>query len=175
MTHPCYVYFVQAGDGGNIKIGISRNVRGRLSKMQTDAGVHLTLMGLCEGDETLEQSLHRELEKFRVTGEWFSPAPEVMSAARRVITITGLPSLALVSKRQIPKSPFHAWRIRSGLTGAQAAALLGIERTHISHLENGQRFPSWPLLETIYRVTDGQITPNDFAKFMHEMADEVAA
>ena len=46
-----------------------------------------------------------------------------------------------------PKFDFRGWRQRQGLTQVQAAAVLGISRTHQQGLEHGRTNPSRTLIK----------------------------
>lgn len=74
------VYFVQAGDRGPIKIGISKNVNSRISSLQTANSKELVLLGIIESnaDENLEAKLHSLFAKDLARGEWFNPSPELL-------------------------------------------------------------------------------------------------
>ncbi len=74
------VYFLQALDGGPIKIGVSNNPEGRLASLQTGSPVKLRILGTAAGDQRREARLHRKLAAHRLHGEWFADAPEVMAA-----------------------------------------------------------------------------------------------
>lgn len=72
-----FVYFIQAGRTGPIKIGVAIDVGKRLAVLQT--GNHLTLYLLakikCKGNKSaygLESDLHKLFRSKRVRGEWFS-------------------------------------------------------------------------------------------------------
>jgi hypothetical protein len=77
MSAPCFVYFVQAGDGGNIKIGISTDVLKRITKMQSDCPEKLNLLLVVPGDGAREAHLHDRLSAHRRDGEWFTPCNEI--------------------------------------------------------------------------------------------------
>lgn len=72
------VYFVQAGNGGPIKIGIARDPAKRMSDLQVANANKLTLLGSIPGDLYDEQSLHQTFQPYRLNGEWFQPAPQVV-------------------------------------------------------------------------------------------------
>jgi hypothetical protein len=80
---PVTVYFVQQGPDGPIKIGASRNFAKRLKTLNTSSHVPLTVLGVTAGGYELEAALHRELREHQMSGEWFQPTPEVLSAVRR--------------------------------------------------------------------------------------------
>lgn len=70
------VYVIQAGDGGPCKIGHGRDVRQRLSELQTATHVRLRLIAAYEGGAAAEAALHRHFADFRLSGEWFDLTPE---------------------------------------------------------------------------------------------------
>jgi hypothetical protein len=65
------VYFVQAEDGGSIKIGRSSNPVLRLASLQTSHPKKLQILATCPGDFGLEGRIHDRLSRFREHGEWF--------------------------------------------------------------------------------------------------------
>ena len=77
------MYFVQAGDGGNVKIGFSTDVDRRLQDLSCgSAGERLRLIGLAEGVTVgYERDIHKRLAAWRVHREWFSPSSEVLAIA----------------------------------------------------------------------------------------------
>lgn len=79
---PSLVYFIQRGVDGPVKIGHSKNVRGRLSSLQTGIPERLHLLGVLDGGKAEEQRLHRYFSAHCIQGEWFSPAPEVLAYIR---------------------------------------------------------------------------------------------
>ena len=73
-----YIYAIQAGEGGPIKIGQTNDPATRLKTLQT--GNAETLIGLAAWralpiDEKL---LHEEFAHLRIRGEWFEPDPELI-------------------------------------------------------------------------------------------------
>lgn len=77
-----YVYFIQRGEDGPIKIGRSSNVADRLKTLQTACSERLTV--LCYREEVqgrTERDYHVALAHHRVMGEWFNPDPEVIKMA----------------------------------------------------------------------------------------------
>jgi hypothetical protein len=74
------VYFIQAGAGGCIKIGIASNLQSRISCLQIGCPDMLVLLASVPGGAKEESFLHEHLRRHRVRGEWFKPAPEVLDA-----------------------------------------------------------------------------------------------
>lgn len=67
------VYFVQMRDGP-IKIGATGDPLKRIRALQTACPSPLTLLAIMDGGYQVEAALHRLFRRFRLHGEWFSPA-----------------------------------------------------------------------------------------------------
>ena len=74
-----YVYFIQEGTTGKIKIGYSSNPHERLKSHQTSNSSTLRILGIIEGNIESEQLIHKRFEKFKVTGEWFEPVDSLLT------------------------------------------------------------------------------------------------
>ena len=81
-----YVYFIQNGVGGPIKIGVTNNPLNRLRALQTGSPWPYILLGVVSDQSGLpssaryyEQWLHKKFARFRLDGEWFDPVPEVLA------------------------------------------------------------------------------------------------
>jgi hypothetical protein len=66
-----YVYFIQAGKRGDIKIGYSTNIKKRISTLQTAMAEKIKLLGYITGNSTTEKELHYTFRILRKKGEWF--------------------------------------------------------------------------------------------------------
>jgi hypothetical protein len=75
------VYFVQAVDGGPIKIGIATDPDGRLSELQTGSPSMLVLRRVMPGGRTKEAELHVTFNASRRWGEWFDPSADLLALA----------------------------------------------------------------------------------------------
>jgi hypothetical protein len=73
------VYFIQQGDNGPIKIGYSADPQRRLQSLSTASPYPLRLLGVLDGDMTLEQTLHHRFADHQLEGEWFAPVPELLA------------------------------------------------------------------------------------------------
>ena len=71
------VYFMQPTGGGPIKIGISCDVRARLTTLRSFSPRGLELLAVIPGSAFREQLLMLHLDEFRMEGEWFQSRPEV--------------------------------------------------------------------------------------------------
>jgi hypothetical protein len=73
------IYFIQAEQGGLIKIGYAADVCRRFRGVQAMSPVPLKILGVIPlGNTTYEKHLHRQLRPIRVHGEWFEPTPELL-------------------------------------------------------------------------------------------------
>jgi hypothetical protein len=66
-----WVYFVQSGPFGPIKIGKAKDVAQRLKSLQTAHFRPLALLGAIRGGEPMEAALHGMFAADRLHGEWF--------------------------------------------------------------------------------------------------------
>lgn len=73
------VYFIQAGDGGPIKIGCSCNVPMRLSVLQIGNAEPLRTLCTMPGAYAEEHRLHDRFKADNIAGEWFRPSADLMS------------------------------------------------------------------------------------------------
>lgn len=72
-----WVYFIQQGYRGPVKIGMADNPTHRLAHLQTASPHKLTLIAKigCNGRDkanTLEKQLHSKFKPYRLKGEWFA-------------------------------------------------------------------------------------------------------
>jgi hypothetical protein len=81
MPHPPkeWVYFVQQGAGGPIKIGYSKDPVGRFVSLQTGSAVKHRYLGNMPGTRATERELHGRFHGSRVRGEWYEPTPELLA------------------------------------------------------------------------------------------------
>ena len=77
------IYFIQAENGGPIKIGTTKDIAGRLKGLQTSTPYLLKVLTLIPGTQRREQAIHERLDKYRVRGEWFEDAPEVLELMKQ--------------------------------------------------------------------------------------------
>lgn len=72
-----FVYFVQAGENGPVKIGWSQDVARRMAELQTANANRLTLIGFLRGRMEREAATHALFAHLRLEGEWFRDTPEL--------------------------------------------------------------------------------------------------
>ena len=73
-----YLYFIQAGENGPIKIGVTDNIEKRLVTLQTGNYEKLKVIFTFETEEPeesrkWERIFHRQFRHQRLNGEWFRP------------------------------------------------------------------------------------------------------
>lgn len=73
------IYFMRADEDGPVKIGWSENVRQRADEVRPTPDTRLTLIRLIDGPRWGERWLHGQFDDFRIQGEWFSFAPEMLT------------------------------------------------------------------------------------------------
>lgn len=164
MTAPCFVYFVQAGEGGRIKIGTSRNVQNRMVKMQTDTPIDLRLLAVFHGDAQREAEIHALLRSHHAIGEWFEPHIDVLefigAEKAKPGTIEYLP---LHRKWDRPGcGKMQSWRLAQRLTLISLGKMCDASQAYLSTVETGRQMPGWKLMLDLYTLSDGEVTPNDF-------------
>lgn len=72
-----FVYFLQSGPSGPIKIGWSQDVERRIEQLQTANAQRLVLLGTLRGRMEDEAALHTRFAHLRMEGEWFQDAQEI--------------------------------------------------------------------------------------------------
>jgi hypothetical protein len=74
LPEPNFVYFIQSGTSGPVKIGLSKVPAQRVSKLQTGNPRKLILRHVIPGDRGVEDQLHDRFKAARIRGEWFGRA-----------------------------------------------------------------------------------------------------
>lgn len=75
---PGWVYFIQAGGDGPIKIGFSLSPATRLAQLQTSMPDRLRLLAQRTGSRADERDLHKAFQVHRIRGEWFAPHQDLL-------------------------------------------------------------------------------------------------
>lgn len=82
LASPSFVYVIQGDQGGPIKVGVAKDVRGRMLVLQTGNPYRLRLLYVMPGAHDLEWQFHQKLKAGRTYGEWFDgPLVEGSSAS----------------------------------------------------------------------------------------------
>lgn len=78
-------YLIKCEESGLIKIGKTKNMKARLSMLQTGSSSKLKLIHVF--DEDIEKALHLKFKSSRKKGEWFDVNPHhVISFAKKLTT-----------------------------------------------------------------------------------------
>lgn len=78
-----FVYFIQSGPGGPVKIGHTVDVEKRLASLQTGCPDKLDVLGVikCDNGRAKETELHRRFTDLRINhSEWFRWSPTLADA-----------------------------------------------------------------------------------------------
>lgn len=81
---PTYVYFIQGEQSRYIKIGYTHDLASRMASFQLGAGEKLQCIRTIlfpdqKSAEDVETKLHKKFASFRLHGEWFLDAPDLMN------------------------------------------------------------------------------------------------
>lgn len=79
-----WLYYIQAGDDGPVKVGLAVNPYDRLSTLQQGNAVTLTLRSVEWTCKHAEKFLHEIYAPAHIRGEWFEPAPLVKSVMEQI-------------------------------------------------------------------------------------------
>ena len=77
-SHSGYIYFIQDGEGRNIKIGFSGNPNERIKQLQIGNGKVFIPLIIQEGNEKKEDSYHEMFKEHHLHGEWFKPHDSIL-------------------------------------------------------------------------------------------------
>lgn len=115
-------YFIQAENGGPVKIGRSRKfiVEQRLEALQCGNPHALVIRRVIEGDH--ETRLHHCYRDLRLRGEWFAVDPVLIEEARAVADEIPVDALALQQARQ--GGYREGWRKASDTIVQNSAAVI---------------------------------------------------
>lgn len=76
-----WVYAIQAGEDGPVKIGMTVDPPQRIKTLQTANAQPLRPLGLWQGTGADERALHEAFAADRLHGEWFTPNPDLVALA----------------------------------------------------------------------------------------------
>lgn len=87
MNQERFIYFMQNGEKGPIKIGLTFDVQRRLAQARTFNYQPITLLGHIPGDQRLETALLKRFSPYHLLGEWFAFNDELCNLARGVFDV----------------------------------------------------------------------------------------
>jgi hypothetical protein len=156
------IYFVQA-QSGEIKIGSTNHWARRFAALRYDADGPLRCLALIDGDMADERALHKRFADYRIHGEWFSPAPDVLAfIGGETSSAEWLPKPVERPRggRLVSGSKTVIGRLRDGGTQKVMSRKLGISQAYLSQLVTGRREPSLGQLVAIadtFGVSDREL------------------
>lgn len=77
-----FVYFVQMGDSGPIKIGFTINAQRRLDSLQSCNPEQLNLRLAVPGSTWDEEEYQGDFRRSRIRGEWYRPTGDLLEFIR---------------------------------------------------------------------------------------------
>lgn len=81
------IYFIQAENGGPIKIGHAKDrLEQRLAELQIGNPYILKVLGTIEGDRKVEYALHKKFRHVCYRNEWFDDCEEIREFIRKIDT-----------------------------------------------------------------------------------------
>jgi hypothetical protein len=83
LDGPLFVYFIQDGDDGPVKIGQAFHPQARLGDLQCGNPRPLNLRAVVLAAEDTEALLHRSWMHALIRGEWFAEDEEIIGRAQR--------------------------------------------------------------------------------------------
>lgn len=84
-----YVYFIEAIGTDTIKIGVTTNMKTRVSALSSSSPFELCVVYYFPGSLQKEKELHKKFNHLRVNGEWFKYTDEIknfISALKLVLS-----------------------------------------------------------------------------------------
>lgn len=79
-----FIYFIQEGTSGFIKIGITTDIESRIKALQTGNPRKLRCIANFRGSHIYEQKLHIKFNSSRYNGEWFHPTKDLLQYIGRI-------------------------------------------------------------------------------------------
>ena len=142
MSKERFVYFVQQGADGPIKIGTAVDVVKRLDHLMAANSAELVVRAIIPGGAEIEGELHIRFARHVIRGEWFRPDPEIVEY------MASLPAVLLRDlkyrrkyKALLPLDEAKVIWDNPELTSQEARALLtGWSHKRISALLGPRRF-----------------------------------
>ena len=98
-----FVYFVQQGTQGSIKIGWAKNPERRLKALQTSHPCELRIIGIIPGTRVEERALHAHFARARLKGEWFN-RNKVLSEVMEMLMDIGILARKCKKSRNSPEA-----------------------------------------------------------------------
>ena len=144
------VYFIQAGEGGPVKIGTSEDVERRLRGLQMAHWAELRLIRTLPGSFIEERWLHWYFALNHLRSEWFIYCPQMLTI------------VPTVNDGNIKAHPLAKFRSSRGWSIDDCADAFGVSASAICRYESRERFPGARTMMRIAAATNGEITRDSF-------------
>lgn len=157
------VYFIQAGDGGPIKIGVTNDAAKRLRGLQTGCPVPVRLLATQPGDVQREAELHSVFDAHRQHGEWFFPASELLDYVGTLEPAPAKASLCKLGVGHTPGAPFTLDNLRheKRWTLEQLSGALGLKKSFLCQVIKGKFGLGARAALLAEQLSDGRIYAGD--------------
>lgn len=163
------VYYIHSPETGLAKIGFARDPLSRFRKMQVDSPTRLILLAVEDGSLALEKVRHAQFAGLRARGEWFRFEDELSDFVGQLTPFVRAPRKPL-------GGALGAWMRNNGHSVRSASKLFGLTAGGISRTCAGKNMPRHDAVLRIYRLTNGEVTPNALYGIEdHLLASEQAA
>ncbi len=143
------VYFIQAGEGGPVKIGTANDVSHRLAELQAGSAQLLSIIRTIDGGRPLEGWLHRHFSHARIRSEWFAFSADMLTISPPCVVSSGAPLDTfwlqidrLAAELGVPAATRKKWRQRKAVPGRWHLRLVNLaerrgEQLSVRRLMNG--------------------------------------
>lgn len=150
------IYFIETQ--GLVKIGYSNDPKRRFQMLATGCPTECTLIAVCEGDMTLEKSIHEKFKHLRLRGEWFAFTPEING----FISAHAVPVAANDEVQEAETAhPLAQYLNANGIGVAEFGQKVGLSRFQVWRIIRGES----TTIDTMFRIveaTDGDVSVEDF-------------
>lgn len=140
-----YVYFIQQGVNGPIKIGTALNPIDRMINLQRGSGYKLVLLGVIKGGVAAEKILHKRFGHLNIHHEWFSPGDDLKCFISESAVKIDTPHL---DEGQVVKSPRKTSNKNKSLLATSLSIAQG--RKTIDEFSTEIGLSSGPILSRFY-------------------------
>lgn len=153
-----FIYFVQAEFMGRVKIGRTKDVKGRLVSLRVASPCPLRLLAIILGGPKEERELHRRFSHLRVHSEWYEVRADLSEYLATLPPYEGASS----EPAPVDETKLKKYIRDHGIFQRHLARKLGVSSARISQLVNGLDHPNLPMMRRIAEITGGAVMPNDW-------------
>lgn len=100
------IYFARHKNGGPTKVGITKNIKERMSVLRTQISHGLEVIAQAPGCGRDEYTIHQKLKHTKIIGEWFAPSDELDAVIKHVVETGRIPDhcIAPPEEKYVPSS-----------------------------------------------------------------------